>query len=58
MLSNLKTLKSKNELLIQQYAKREHPANDLNFPEDGLIAITNMKIELEDCKMSLRLTNQ
>ena len=38
---NLKTLKSKNELLIAQQAKLEHLAYNPNFPEHDVITITD-----------------
>ena len=41
LTSNLKTLKSKNELLIAQQAKLEHSAYNLSFPEHDVITITN-----------------
>ena len=41
LTSNLKTLKSKNELLIAQQAKLEHSAYNLNFSEHDVITITD-----------------
>ena len=41
LTSNLKTLKSKNELLIEQQSKLEHSAYNLNFPEHDVITITD-----------------
>ena len=41
LTSDLRTLKSKNELLIEQQSKLEHSAYNPNFPEHDVITITD-----------------
>ena len=41
LTSNLRTLRSKNELLMAQQAKLEHSAYNLNFPEHDITTITD-----------------
>ena len=44
LTSNLRTLKSKNELLIAQQSTLEHPAYNPNFPEHDVITITDAQL--------------
>ena len=41
LTSDLRTLKSKNELLVEQQSKLEYSAYNLNFPEHDVITITD-----------------
>ena len=54
LTSNLRTLKSKNELLIQQQSKLEHSAHTLIFPKHDVITITNIKITTAYLKQYIR----
>ena len=44
LISDLRTLKSKNKLLVEQQSKLKHSAYNPNFPEHNMITITDASL--------------